>query len=30
MHSAVWQGRVAALLRKKEGIILQPDEWQVR
>ncbi len=29
-HTAVWQGRVAALLRRKEGIVLEPDDWRVR
>jgi hypothetical protein len=26
----IWQGRVAALLRKREGLTLRPTEWQVR
>jgi hypothetical protein len=29
-HTVVWQGRVAALLRRKEGIILTPDDWRAR
>lgn len=29
-HTVVWQGRVAALLQKKEGIVLQPNDWRVR
>lgn len=26
----VWQGRTAALLQRKEGIVLQPRDWRVR
>ena len=29
-HTKVWQGRVAALLRQREGIVLQPSDWYVR
>lgn len=29
-HTPVWQGRVAALLRRKEGIVLNPSDWRVR
>jgi hypothetical protein len=28
-HSAVWQGRVAALLRQREGLRLAPHEWAI-
>jgi hypothetical protein len=26
----VWQGRTAALLRRREGIVLNPNDWRVR
>lgn len=29
-HTSVWQGRAAALLRRREGIVLNPDDWRVR
>lgn len=28
--NGVWQGRAAALLRAREGIVLNPNEWRVR